>query len=46
MLIEILWPEEWQLKVDSISVVDDKLMLVAHGTRQAASCPECGQPSK
>ena len=46
MLIEILWPEEWHLRVDSISVIDDKLILAAHGTQQSALCPECGQLSE
>lgn len=46
MLMEILWPEEWRLRVDSISVVDDMLMIAAHGTQKVANCPECGRQSK
>lgn len=46
MLIELLWPEEWHLKVDSVILVEGKLVIVAHGTQQQANCPDCRQPSR
>lgn len=46
MLVELLWPEEWQLKVDSVTLVNSRLMIAAHGTQQQANCPDCRQPSK
>lgn len=46
MLIEFLWPEAWQLKVDTVTLADDKLLIMAHGTQHQANCPDCGEQSR
>lgn len=45
MLAEVLWPETMSLQVDMIDVVEEKLIVLAHGTQKMASCPDCQEPS-
>lgn len=41
MLIETLWPEAANLKVDMIEIANDKLIVIAAGIQETAHCPEC-----
>ena len=45
MLAEVLWPEAMDLWVDVIDIVEEKLIVIAHGTQKMACCPECQEPS-
>lgn len=41
MLIETLWPEAANLKVDTIEIASDKLIVIAQGMQETAHCPVC-----
>ncbi len=45
MLAEVLWSEAMDLRVDMIDVVEEKLVVIAHGTQKTACCPECQELS-
>ena len=41
MLIETLWPETANLKVDMIEIANHKLIVIAEGIQETAPCPDC-----
>jgi len=45
MLAEVLWPEAMDLRVDRINVVEETLVVIAHGTQEMAHCPACQERS-
>jgi transposase len=45
MLAEVLWREEMGLQVDMIEVVNETLVIMAHGIQEIAFCPECQELS-
>ncbi|NJN55606.1 MAG: ISL3 family transposase [Anaerolineae bacterium] len=46
MLIEILWPAEFCLRINAVEQSGDRLIIMAYGIQERASCPDCQQPSE
>jgi transposase len=46
MLIDILWPAAFHLRVDHIEVSEGKLVFAACGIQEKAYCPDCREPSE
>lgn len=46
MLIEILWPTEYCLRIDAVEQSGDRLIVVACGVQDRAYCPDCKQSSE
>lgn len=45
MLIEILWPAEFCLRINAVEQSGDRLIVMAYGIQEGACCPDCQQPS-
>ena len=46
MLIDILWPTEFHLRINAIEASDERVVIAAYGIQNRACCPSCQQPSE
>jgi transposase len=46
MLIDILWPAEFHLRINAIIASDDRVIISARGMQDRVCCPNCQQPSE
>lgn len=46
MLIDILWPSAFNLRVEEIELAGERLMISICGLQKRATCPDCQQPSE
>lgn len=46
MLIEILWPAEFCLRITAVEQSGNRLIIKAYGMQDRACCPDCQQPSE
>ncbi len=46
MLIKVLWPAETGVAIDDVCLVEQTVVITAHGTQVSALCPKCSVKSE